>query len=38
MAHKLDNNALKERIPGADPQNLRKDFRARLESIGDLLK
>lgn len=37
-AHKLDTNTIKNRIPGADPQELRKDFRAKLESMGELLK
>lgn len=37
-AHKLDNNSLKDFLPSSDPQALRKEFRAKLESIGNLLK
>jgi hypothetical protein len=36
--HKLDGNDIKSRIPGADPQLLRKEFKEKLESMGDLLK
>ena len=37
-AHKLGSAELRDRLPGADPQALRKDFRTRLESLSDLLR
>lgn len=37
-AHKIDSSQLRDRLPSVDPQVMRKEFRAKLDGIGSLLK